>query len=168
MDANDGRGACPEQEVFLEDYLAGELSSPEAERVQAHLKNCPACAGALEEARASAPLLRALDEPAADSGPLFATRVMAAIREEESRRSLVSAFWQPLEILAWRLSLTAAVALAFLVGYGVRSDVGPAAEVQQVSTSGQADGRALFPEPAQQPSSEDEVLLTIVEKNHGN
>jgi anti-sigma factor RsiW len=156
--------ACHRKKALLEDFLGGRLSGTEAERLTTHLQSCTACRGALEEARRSTLLLRVGLVPAQDPGPFFATRVMALIRAEEGRRALSGAIWRPLETLAWRLALTAAMALAFLVGYGVRSTLSQSPEVQ---VTRQPDTPEIFPEPVRQPLDRDEMLMAIAEKNHG-
>lgn len=159
MDAD--RSSCGEWEALLEDFLDGALSRHAADQVSAHLARCAACREALDAARAGARLLRAGCEPAEDPGPVFARRVMALIREEETQGSR---FLKPLESLAWRLALSASLAVALLIGYGLRPRIG----AQTVVTSArQARSEEIFPDPDQQPASRDEVLLEIAQTNHG-
>lgn len=164
MEEKKTRAACRGQEALLEDFLAGKLSGAEADQLSAHIESCAACRGALEAARRSTLLLRESLVPAQDPGPFFATRVMALIRAEEGRRALAGAIWKPLETLAWRLALTAAIALAFLVGYGVRSSLSQSPDVQ---VTRQPDTQEIFLEPVRQPLDRDEMLMAIAEKNHG-
>jgi anti-sigma factor RsiW len=164
MEENETRTACRGQEALLEDFLAGKLSGAEAEQLAAHLHSCAACRGAVEAARQSTLLLRESLVPVQDPGPFFAKRVMTLIRAEEGRRALAGAIWRPLETLAWRLALTAAIALAFLVGYGVRSNLSQSPEVQMTR---QPDTQEIFPEPVRQPLDRDEMLMAIAEKNLG-
>ncbi len=165
MDGRNERSACREFEAVLEDSLAGRLDGPAEERLSAHLSNCPACREALEEARLGGQLVRRARGPAEDPGTGFTRRVMVAIREEEARRSLAWGFWRPIETLALRLSLTAALALVLLCGYGVtHSRFSTSAGVEVAS---QSEVRELFPEPVHQPTTHDDVLMSIADKSHG-
>ena len=155
--------ACSENEALLEDYASGQLNAGAAGRLMAHLDLCSGCREAFEEARLSAQLIRDNCAPQADPGAGFARRVMAAIREEAARRAQAGGFWHPLEVLAMRLAVTAALALAFLVGYGLRPTFPPStAEVVL-----QPEVRELFPAPARAPASGDEVLMTIADRTNG-
>jgi hypothetical protein len=159
MDAD--RNSCGEWEALLEDFLEGTLSRHSADQVSAHLARCGVCQEALDAARASGHLLRAGCEPTEDPGPVFARRVMALIREEETQGAK---FLKPLEVLAWRLAISASFAVALLIGYGLR----PRTEAQTVIMSArQAGTEEIFPDPDQQPASRDEVLLEIAQTNHG-
>jgi anti-sigma factor RsiW len=155
------RNSCAEWEVLLEGFLDGGLSRHAADEVSAHLGRCAACRDALDAARASARLLRAGCEPTQDPGPVFARRVMALIREKETQGAK---FLKPLEVLAWRLALSASLVVALLIGYGLRPRTG----AQTVVTSArQAVNDEIFPDPDQQPTSRDEVLLEIAQTSHG-
>ena len=61
----------------LSEYLDEELSAPERESLEAHLRECGACAGALEELRGVATRAGSLDDrpPAADLWPGIAARI---------------------------------------------------------------------------------------------
>jgi anti-sigma factor RsiW len=162
--ADDLRGACGEYETLLEDLLNGELDPGVESRLTAHLASCGACRESLADARAGAQLLHLGHEATPDPGRVFTTRVMAAIRAEEERRAAAGSFWRPLESLAWRFSFSAALVVALLVGYDI---LGPVTQQTEVSSTQQSEVREIFPEPAQQPASRDDVLLTIAERNNG-
>jgi hypothetical protein len=68
------------------------------------------------------------------------------------------------EALSSRLALSAALALALLVGYGLTPYSSGLPEVTSVRQSTAPD---IFPELAHQPMNRDEVLMTIAETNHG-
>lgn len=156
--------ACLKYEALLEGYLDGELSSGEAEAVSKHMAACGACRETVELARASGRLLRASAEPATDPGPPFTARVMAAVRAQEGKQEAGRGFWGPVEALSSRLALSAALALALLIGYGLTPYSSGLPEVTSVRQSTPAD---IFPELAHQPMNRDEVLMTIAETNHG-
>ena len=166
MGAEHKGSACREYEALFEDYRAGDLEGAAAEQFVAHLDHCGSCREAFEVARLSSRLVRGAREPLADPGPSFARRVMAAIREKEESRAAGSAFWRPLEILALRLALTATMALAFLLGYGLRSSFSPVPSAQPQIVL-QQETREIFPETVKQPASRDEVLMSIAERKDG-
>ena len=109
--------ACQEYEAALEDHLNGDLGGPEAAALSEHLKTCPGCRAALDEAVLSARLLR-IAEPAGDPGPGFSHLVMARIRAELHLNEGKS-IWQSFVSVAWRFAATAAFALVLLVTFDV-------------------------------------------------
>ena len=145
---------CSHYEHLWEDYLGGRADAAVREELDAHLKLCPACREAVEAARASGPLLRALLEPAREPGLGFWTRVQTEILEAE-RANLD--FWGSLEKLAWRTSWAATLAVALMVGYAATSEAG----LNNSSLNGQHEIRALVADPAPRPASKDEVLLSL-------
>lgn len=154
---------CSEFEAQLEDFVSNELSSPQTERIIAHLRECSACSDAVALAKASRQLFQYSSEPVADPGPFFTRRVMASIRAEEDRAA-GSAFWKPLEVLSLRAAWTAAAALVLLITYGAVSGIPvrpPLAEVRS------ADSVGLFPDPGSQSINPDDVLTYVGEANHG-
>ncbi len=157
--------ACPDFVALLEDYLGGELTGRAAHDVENHLETCAACRQAVELARIGAQLLRTGPRPMGEPGPAFASQVMARIRAEEEQRSAREDwFWRPLEALAWRMTLSAALALTLLVAYGLKTRPAPPA----FTTTSQLQTGSLF-ESVQQPSTGDDVLLSLAESqnNHG-
>src|SRR4029077_17511107 len=106
---------CRKYEARLEDYLQG-TSDPELDQ---HLTTCANCAAALENSRFAGDLIRQVWEPAVEPRPVFLAGVLAKIREEQIRAESPAAFWSPLEFLASRLSMKAAVLLLGLSVYFV-------------------------------------------------
>ncbi len=156
--------ACKEYEAKLEDFLNGGQDPAAAEGLEAHLQRCAGCREALEAARLSRNLLRAVREPAPEPRGTFVTRVLAAIRAEEGRRLAASEFRRPLEALASRLALTAAAALLVLAVYSFEFVRPPH---PQPIASNQSQVSEGFPEPAPQPTDKDEILLSLAENGHG-
>jgi anti-sigma factor RsiW len=144
---------CSHYEHLWEDYLDGRADAAVREELDAHLSRCPACREAVDAARASGPLLRALLEPAPEPGLGFWTRVQADIREAENANK---DFWGSLEKLAWRISWAATLAVALMVGYVATSE----SDLNN-STNEQSEIRALVPDPAPRPANKDEVLLSL-------
>ena len=152
--------ACREYEARLEDYLDGQLDSATADELAAHLAGCRACQQAVQAARLAGRLLRAGLEPVGGPTTTFWSRVEAGIRREEEKRKQ---FWGALEVLAWRLSWSATVAVALLSVYlatfhFLQKGREPAP---------QTEIREIFPEPVQQPTTRGEVLLTLAVRERG-
>ena len=108
---------CRTFESRFEDYLGGTADS----ELREHLTQCADCRAALENSRLAGDLIRQAWEPAGEPRQEFLAGVLAKIREEKLRAESTAAFWSPLEFLASRLSLTAAMLLlalsAYLVGF---------------------------------------------------
>ncbi len=158
-------GACPDYELLLEDYLNGELTGAEAQRVSAHVGSCAGCAEAWKGAVMSTALLRAA-AGADDPGPAFSRVVMARIRAAEEDRSIErGGFWQPFVSFGWRFAVTATLALGLLVTY----DAGWGRRPQPNTVAARPIVRDLFiPDPVNTPANGDEALIMVAETNHGN
>lgn len=154
---------CGKYEARLEDYLQGG-QDPE---LSVHLSQCGDCRAALEKSRIGGQLLRDAWEPremtvggAVPAHSAFVAGVMAKIREEKLRAESPAAFWNPLEFLASRLSLTAAIVLFALSMYMV----GIAPRHAPARTELNA---ADFPQPPGDPDNNEEVLQSLVERSYG-
>lgn len=152
--------ACNQYEARLEDFLSGVKAAAADEELAAHVERCAGCRESLAAARLARDLLRAGLEPAPEPSGAFATRVIASIRAEQGRRQQ---FWQPLEVLASRLALTAAAVLLVLTVY--LFEFTPPRDRQPMSSNQSQVGEG-FLEPARQPTDKDEILLTLAENGH--
>jgi hypothetical protein len=161
-------GGCRDYEARLEDYLQGHDDS----ELNEHLERCANCREALENSRTGGQLLRdclvpadKTDVPARlERRSAFVAGVMSKIRDEETRAASPAAFWNPLEFLASRLSLTAAMILfalsVYIVGFAPRrSPILPASAGSELNA-------ADFPQPPGDPESNEEVLQSLVERNY--
>lgn len=152
---------CRKFESRFEDYLGGALD-PE---LDAHLAECEACRAAVQDSRLAGNLLRAAWEPASEPSYAFLSKVMATIRREEARAASPAAFWAPLEFLASRLSLTAAMLLlalsAYILEFAPRRNTPTPATRTELSASD-------FPQPPGDPVSNEEVLQSLAEINYGH
>jgi len=151
---------CRKFEARFEDYLGG---APDSE-LDRHLAQCVDCRSALEDARLAGDLLREAWEPASEPGRAFLANVMVRIREEEMRAKSTAAFWAPLEFLASRLSLTAAVVLLALSVYLVEFAPHRTITLSSIRTELSASD---FPQPPSDPVSNEEVLQSLAERNYG-
>lgn len=154
---------CGKFESSLEDYANGELPRLDAEKLSAHLPGCPECRETLEDVRVAGRLVAVFEETN-DPGVMFTRRVMAQIDAAERWMREQKSFWRPIEALSWRLAFSAALALALLFAYDLRTaGLAPEPAVQAVSAQ-QTD---VFTAPASaSPSSGDEVLMAIAQKHH--
>ena len=151
---------CRKFEARFEDYLEGASDS----ELHEHLAQCADCRVALENSRLAGDLIRQAWEPASEPRQEFLAGVMAKIREEKLRAESTAAFWSPLEFLASRLSLTAAMLLlalsAYLVGFAPRRTPEPFRIRTELSASD-------FPQPPGDPVSNEEVLQSLAERSNG-
>lgn len=151
---------CRKFEARFEDYLGG---APDSE-LNDHLARCAECRAALEDSRLAGNLLREAWEPASEPSQAFLANVMARIHQEEARAKSPAAFWAPLEFLASRLSLTAAVLLLALSVYLVEFAPHRSITLRSIRTELSASD---FPQPPGDPESNEEVLQSLAERNNG-
>lgn len=151
---------CRKFEARFEDYLSGV---PDSE-LSGHLKECESCRTALDDSRFAGELLREAWDPASEPSRAFLANVMARIHQEEARAKSPAAFWTPLEFLASRLSLTAAVLLLALSVYLAKFAPSRGLSLGPVRTQLTAND---FPQPPGDPVTNDEVLVSLSERNYG-
>lgn len=151
---------CRKFEARLEDCLQG-VSDPE---LSEHLQQCPRCRAALAESRLAGILLRKAWEPASVPRPEFLAGVMAKIQEEKDRLESTAAFWRPLEFLASRVSVTAAIVLLALSVYLAEFAPRRVVPVRSIQTELSASD---FPQPPSDPVSNEEVLQSLAERTNG-
>ena len=151
---------CRKFEARFEDYLGG---APDSE-LDDHLTHCGDCRTALEASRLAGNLLREAWEPASEPSRAFLGNVMARIHREEARAKSPAAFWAPLEFLASRLSLTAAVLLLALSVYLVEFAPNRSVTLSSIRTELSAGD---IPQPPGDPVSNEEVLQALAERNNG-
>ena len=151
---------CPQYEARLEDHLTGS----EDPGLVRHLEDCAKCRAALENARVAGAWIRQVLEPTAEPRSAFLSGVMARIAEKQLRAQSPAAFWSPLELLASRLSLTAAALLLALSVYLMEF----APRMATVSPPPPSElSAADFPQPPADPVGSDEVLQSLAEREYG-
>jgi hypothetical protein len=149
------RFACPEYQASLEDVLReGEACVPPGSPLERHLQDCVDCRLALNDALMASKLMLHARYPERSSSSAFVTRVMASIREATRAPNTI---WRPLELLASRLALVAAVVLLLLSVY--LREFAPGRGT--VAVNGAVEIGAGMPEPPAQPGDADEVLLSL-------
>jgi hypothetical protein len=161
--------SCENYELRLAD--AAEMASERGEQIalstdlSAHVSSCARCSDALDAISVSRSLLRAGFEPTAVPSPFFAKRVMATIRSEETQRAQSSPFWSPLQHLAARIAMGAAVAVMALSAYAYSSTVSSDA-VDTPTVNVAAYELVPHQQLDPQPQSKDEVLMSLVERSN--
>jgi hypothetical protein len=154
---------CPEYGARLEANLTAGGPITDA-ALSVHLRECPPCREAMETSLLASQLVRDAQRPVrAATSEAFVTRVMAAIREQELRRAIASGIWRPLELLASRVALVAAVLLLALSFYITRF----APPLDTTASNGQAEIGAGLPERPALPANEDEVLMSLADMDNG-
>lgn len=164
MQDNYAKGACPEFEARLEDLLGGQLEGAEKALTSQHLLECAACRGAFDSVSRMSDFLKysLAEDVIANTG--FAHRTMAAIRVEEDKLAEENTFWRPMQIMAWRLALSAALALVLLFAYARFAPLPVPSTARIVA---QTSDPELIPDPAGRPLNGDEVLLMGAEFSYG-
>lgn len=151
----DARFGCPQYHASLEDVLReGDASVPADSPLGRHLQGCADCRQALDNALLASKLMRHARDPERASSPAFVTRVMASIRE--ATQAAPNAIWRPLELLASRMALVAAVVLLALSVY--LREFAPA---RGAAVNGPVEIGAGMPEPPALPADADEVLVSL-------
>src|SRR5579864_3620287 len=152
------RFGCPEYQASLEDVVCeGDATVEPNSALARHLQVCGDCRQALSDAVIASKLMRHARYPENAVSGAFATRVMASIRE--AAEAAPSAIWRPLELLASRMALVAAVVLLALSVY--LREFAPARGTAAVN--GPAEIGAGLPEPPAQPADADEVLMSLAD-----
>ena len=151
------RFGCPEYQASLEDVLRdGEACIEPSSPLERHLQSCADCRQALNDALTASKLMGHARYPEHTASPAFVTRVMAMVRE--ATQAAPNAIWRPLELLASRMALVAAVVLLALSVY--LREFTPA---RTVAGNPPTEIGAGMPEPPAQPADADEVLMSLAD-----
>ena len=150
---------CRQFRPRLEDRVSGGVLSRDPQ-LDAHLRACARCREAFDQSTIGTELLRQAGQPAAEPSENFVRRVMAAVREQELSLAAPNSIWRPLEALASRFALVAAMVLLALSLYLAGFAPGTATTM----SNQQPEIGAGLPEPPAQPASPDEVLMSLAER----
>lgn len=152
------RFGCPEYQASLEEALRdSEICIEPNSGLELHIQGCADCREALNDALTASKLMRHAGYPEYAASPAFVTRVMATIRE--ATQAAPSGIWRPLELLASRMALVAAVVLLALSVY--LREFAPARGA--VAGNAQTEIGAGMPEPPATPADADEVLMSLAD-----
>jgi hypothetical protein len=104
---------------MLDSVALANLSRSELDHIRAHARECQPCGSAFAAAQLSARIMRERAQVVIEPSPFFQTRVMAALREQQTVES-VPAFlrlWKSARALVSSMALTTAAlaALSFIV-----------------------------------------------------
>jgi hypothetical protein len=164
--------ACRKYQVRMEDLVGAPPEAVDSDaELSAHLRQCSRCREGFAAAELSRRLFASpVEELSVQPSEAFVTRVMASVREQESRLLAAGAIWRPLEALASRFSLVAAVALlALSVFVGEFSPALRRPEVSSTATAtpSRAEVTNDWPEPPAVPATQDEVLMSLAGVDNG-
>jgi predicted anti-sigma-YlaC factor YlaD len=155
---------CRKYEVRMEDHLGVAPEAVESDlELSAHLRECARCRESFAAAQLSGTLFFAAEETEVQPSEAFVTRVMASIHEEQARLLAPAAVWRPLEVLASRFALVAAVVLLALSVF--LGEFAPALRQPELGTTTEIAGD--WPEPPAQPATQDDVLMSLAEAENG-
>src|ERR1700719_1275645 len=158
MFSTEPRFGCPEYQASLEDVVReGDATVEPNSDLARHLQVCADCREALSDALIASKLMRHARYPENAVSGAFVTRVMASIRE--AAEAAPSAIWRPLELLASRMALVAAVVLLAVSVYLREST--PARGTAAINAGTEVG--AVLPEPPAQPADADEVLMSLAD-----
>jgi anti-sigma factor RsiW len=159
-----GSRGCADFRTLLEGFSRGELTRESTAAIERHVAECVWCRESVNDAKACSAMMRDGYPPIPEPGPRFTQEVMAQVREMEECRGRERIAWRPLQLLAGRLALSAALALGVLLAYVFRPGFAlpPTALGGTLSVTTEIVGDAV-----QQPASGDDVLLAIAERDHG-
>lgn len=87
---------CKDIENSLPLYLDNLLSSAEKRAVEEHMKSCPKCGKEMAQLQKTEKLMDSLAE--VEPPPWFKQKIMARVREEADKKSLVQKWFYPLRI----------------------------------------------------------------------
>ena len=153
---------CPDYRARLQESLTAGIDHAGTDAgLSAHLRECAQCREAVETAVLASQLVREAQRPVRVS-EAFITRVMAAIREQQPLLARPGAIWRPLEFLASRVALIAAVLLLGLSLY--LAEFAPARAAGSVS--GPPEVGAGLPERPAFPANDDDVLISLAEMSN--
>jgi len=109
---------CEDIENDLPFYLDGSLSDADKKIVEEHLNTCPRCSKALVELSRTGSLLGNL--PEVEPPPWFKQKIMAGVREEAGKKSLMRKLFCPLRIKI-PVQVMATIFIAVLAVYSYRA-----------------------------------------------
>ena len=137
-----------------------ELSEAWPAAQRNHIAACESCQEAAQDLLATREIFKGVASRAGQAGPWFAAGVMGAIRTRERELVLPASFWSAFPRYASRLAWVSAVLL--LAGSTWLYEKPVAAPNKQIATASSPE--YLFEAPPQ-PMNQDDVLISMAEKN---
>lgn len=160
---------CAEFRDLLEDLAARHLPAGKADKSlealpaaqRSHAATCWSCREAAQDLVDAQEIFRVIPRQAAEPGPWFASRVMAAIAAREEELSEAARAWLAVPKLASRVSLASAALLLVASTWLYEK----AARPLQQSPSGSTINQEYIFEAPQPPPNQDDVLISMAEEN---
>jgi anti-sigma factor RsiW len=140
---------------ILDGTPLGKLDESQLRVVRGHVEDCPSCARAYDAALLVSNVVHARTAATIEPSPFFATRVLAAVREQQANSvPVILRLWRSASVLVSSLAVTTA-ALA------VMSIVVPGPGTSETATLGQYSAEAVILNDEEDPLSYEQVLSTI-------
>ena len=98
---------------ILDNSSLGSLTESEVLEIRAHAESCPPCRRAYEAAQLSTLLIKERAAETIEPSPFFQTRVLAALREQQTNVPVLSRLWKSAGGLVSAMTLTTAALAAF-------------------------------------------------------
>jgi bacterioferritin-associated ferredoxin len=133
--------------------------------LRSHLAACASCREAAEALLVTRAALSAMPSSADLGGPWFASRVMAAIAERKAELARVADTWTLLPKLAARLTWASSIALLLASAWLYHKPASVAVQTIPRAVATDITGEPLVVESATPPRTDDEVLLSLAEKD---
>ncbi len=133
-----------------------ELLASAGAETRAHLADCAGCRAAFDDALSVRRLLRGCMRAAEDPGPEFTAKVMRAIAPQSPAQTPASNPWFAVPALAARFAWVSAIVLLLVTTWLYERH--PAGADHRAAS----DSAGSVLEPSPQPSSQDEVLASLV------
>jgi hypothetical protein len=140
---------------ILDSTPIGKLDESQLRIVRGHVNDCISCASAYDAALLMSTVIQARTETVVEPSPFFATKVLAAIREQEtSNVSVMLRLWQSAKLLVSSMAVTTA-ALA------VMSVVVPGQGSSETATLSPYSAEAVILNDEVEQMTYEQVLNTI-------
>ena len=140
---------------ILDDTPLDKLDDSQLRSVRGHIDDCASCARAYEAAQLMSNVLQARSEAVVEPPPFFATRVLAAMREQQANNvPVMLRLWQSAKLLVSSMAVTTA-ALA------VMSVVVPSQGSTETATMSPYSAEAVILNDEEDQMTYEQVLSTI-------
>lgn len=140
---------------ILDGTPIGKLDDIQLRKVRGHVDDCASCARAYDAALVMSNVIQVRSEVVVEPSPFFATRVLAVVREQQTRNvPVMLRLWQSAKLLVSTMAVTTA-ALA------VMSVVVPGQGATETATISPYSAEAVILNDEDDQMSYEQVLSTI-------
>jgi predicted anti-sigma-YlaC factor YlaD len=147
---------------ILEEQPLNRLSDNDRAAIEAHISDCPACLKAYQAAIAAAQMLQARAAEIVEPTPFFKTRVMAALRAQQTAQaSSFAALWKTARAAV--ASMVAVVLILLSLNFYLGDSLSGANEVSENGSLYSAEWVILDNGSNADDWTDEEVLSTLYE-----